>query len=282
VSSAYLDRFVDDHRLLAAREAGRESQEQSPYLRYMSQAGWRAAELHLALASRPDLADFAPEPTTAKDVRDWIESIETQARRVFDALAEKRDTIRESDRPLVDRVLAQRDGFPDRLAGLLSPDVDGMNIRQHGDLRLGQMLIVKDDIFIGGFDGDVRFTVDERRRRRPPASDVACLINSIDYSVGAALERAGGMAPEEQVRIAAAVMEWRNLAMTAFLNGYRETMKDTRLWPADAHAGDAMINFFLLERVLYDIEDELAHRPEWLRIPLIGLLRIPSEPVSET
>jgi len=38
----------------------------------------------------------------------------------------------------------------------------------------------------------------------------------------------------------------------------------------------------LLERVLYDIEDELVHRPEWLRIPLTGLLRILSEPVSET
>jgi maltose alpha-D-glucosyltransferase/alpha-amylase len=282
VSSAYLDRFVDDHRLLAAREAGRESQEQSPYLRYMSQAGWRAAELHLALASRPDLADFAPEPTSAKDVRDWIESIETQARRVFDALGERRDTIRESDRPLVDRALTQREGFSDRLAGLLSPDVDGMNIRLHGDLRLGQMLIVKDDIFIGGFDGDVRFNVEDRRRKRAPARDIACLINSIDYSVGAALERAGGMAPEEQVRIGAAVMEWRNLATNAFLNGYRETMKDSRLWPTDPHAGDAMINFFLLERVLYDIEDELVHRPEWLRIALTGLLRILSEPVSET
>jgi maltose alpha-D-glucosyltransferase / alpha-amylase len=282
VSSAYLDRFVDDHRLLGAREFGRESQEQSPYLRYMSQAGRRAAELHLALASRPDLPDFAPEPTRPEDVRSWIENVEAQARRVFDALGERRDTVRESDRPLVDRVLTQRNTFSDRLAALLWPDIDGMSIRPHGDLRLGQMLIVKDDIFIGGFDGDVRLDVDDRRRKRPAARDIACLINSIDYSVGAALERARSMAPEEQVRLGAAVMEWRNLAMTAFLNGYRETIKDSQLWPADPHAGDAMINFFLLERVLYDIEDELVHRPEWLRIPLTGLLRILSEPVSET
>ena len=282
VSSAYLDRFVDDHRLLGAREFGRESEEQSPYLRYMSQAGWRAAELHLALASRPDLEDFAPEPTRPENVRGWIENLETQARRVFDMLGEKRDTVRESDRPLVDRILAQRDTFANHLASLLWPDVDGMSIRLHGDLRLGQMLIVKDDIFIGGLDGDVRLSVDDRRRKRPPAYDVACLINSIDYSVGAALERARGMAPDEQARLGAAVMVWRNHAMTAFLNGYRETIKNSQLWPTDPHAADAMINFFLLERVLYDIEDELGHRPEWLRIPLTGLLRILSEPVSET
>ena len=282
VSSAYLDRFVDDHRLLSAREFGRESQEQSPYLRYMSQAGWRAADLHLALASRPDIPDFAPAPTSPENVRSWIEDVKAQARRVFEALAERRDAIRESDRPLADRVLARRDTFSDLVATLLWPDIDGMNIRLHGDLRLGQMLIVKDDIFIGGFDGDVRFSVDDRRRKRPAACDIACVINSIDYSVGAALERAGGMAPDEQARLGAAVMEWRNLATTAFLNGYRDTMKDSRLWPADPHASDALINFFLLERVLYDIEDELVRRPEWLRIPLTGLLRILSEPVSET
>ena len=87
---------------------------------------------------------------------------------------------------------------------------------------------------------------------------------------------------DEQARLGAAVMVWRNHAMTAFLNGYRETIKNSQLWPTDPHAADAMINFFLLERVLYDIEDELVHRPEWLRIPLTGLLRILSEPVSET
>jgi maltose alpha-D-glucosyltransferase / alpha-amylase len=282
VSSAYLDRYIDDHRLLAARENGGESEQQSPYLRYMSQAGWRAAELHLALASRPDLTDFAPEPTRPEHVRGWISQVEDQAKQVFDALSQKRERIPESDRALVDRILAQRESFADRLAELLPPDIDGQNIRLHGDLRLGQMLIVKDDIFIGGFDGDPSVPLDERRRKAPPARDVACLINSIDYSVGAALERVLGMAPDEQGRLKAAVIEWRNRAMAAFLTGYRETMRDSQLWPADPHAADALINFFLLERVLYDIEDELAHRPDWLRIPLTGLLRILSDPASET
>jgi maltose alpha-D-glucosyltransferase / alpha-amylase len=282
VSSAYLDRFIDDHRVLAGSQHGGESDEQAPYLRYMSQAGWRAAELHLALSSRSDLADFAPEPTKPEDVRGWIGDIEAQAERVFDTLRLHRETIREFDRALVDRVLAARETFTDRLAALLPADIDGLNIRLHGDLRLAHMLIVKDDIFISGFDGEARFTLDERRRKRPAARDVARLINSIDYSVGAALERTRGMAPDEHGRLGAALMEWRDRATTAFMTGYRETMRNTRLWPADPHAADAMINFFLLEKVLYDIEDELFHRSEWLRIPLTGMLRLLSEPASET
>jgi maltose alpha-D-glucosyltransferase / alpha-amylase len=280
VSSAYLDRFMDDHRVLADHRHDGGSDEQAPYLRYMSQAGWRAAELHLALASRPDLADFAPEPTRPEDVRGWIGEIEAQAARIYDALQHHRETTRDSDRALLDRVLATRETFSDRLAALLPADVDGLNIRLHGDLRLAHMLIVKDDIFICGFDGEARLPLAERRRKAPAARDVAWLINSIDYSVGAALERARGMAPDEHSRLAAALNEWRDRATAAFMSGYRDTIRSTRLWPSDPHAADAMINFFLLEKVLYEIEDELIHRPEWLRISLSSLLRILSEPAS--
>src|SRR5262249_28114869 len=54
VSSAYLDRFVDDQHLLVAGASAR-SEEQVPYLRIMSQAGRRAAELHRALAGNSEL-----------------------------------------------------------------------------------------------------------------------------------------------------------------------------------------------------------------------------------
>ena len=61
VTAAYLDRFVDEQRLLAASEHPGESEEQVPYLRYMSQTGRRVAEMHLALAaSRRDLRISRP------------------------------------------------------------------------------------------------------------------------------------------------------------------------------------------------------------------------------
>ena len=61
VTSAYLDRFVDEQRVLASGDAPAESEEQTAYLRYMSQTGRRVAEMHVALASRDDDAAFAPE-----------------------------------------------------------------------------------------------------------------------------------------------------------------------------------------------------------------------------
>jgi maltose alpha-D-glucosyltransferase/alpha-amylase len=281
VTSAYLDRFVEEQRLLAASEHPGESEEQTPYLRYMSQIGRRVAEMHLALAGSTEFVDFAPEPTRSEDVQRWIEDVVARAERVFEVLRQRRDTVREADRPLIDQALAQRATLHDRLRALIPGTIDGLNIRHHGDFHLGQILIVKDDIFIIDFEGEPRRSQAERRRKAPAARDVAGLIRSIDYSATAAMERALKVAPDEQGKLAAALAEWRERSAAAFLSAYREIMANQPLWPADKPAAEQMLNFFLLEKVFYEIEYELAHRPEWLRVPLTGMLRILSQHTNE-
>jgi maltose alpha-D-glucosyltransferase/alpha-amylase len=274
VTAAYLDRFVDEQRLLAASERPGEIEEQVPYLRYMSQTGRRVAEMHVALANNKELPEFMPEPTRPEDVQRWIDDIMARAERIFDTLVHRRDTLKEADRPLADQLLAYQSTLPDRLKALLPRDTDGLNIRHHGDLHLGQLLIVKDDIFIIDFEGEPRRTITERRRKVPAARDVAGLIRSIDYSSTAALERALKVATDEHGRLGLTLAEWRDRSTAAFLSAYRDTIVNQRLWPAEPLAAERMLNFFLLEKAFYEIEYELAHRPDWLRVPLTGMLRI--------
>jgi maltose alpha-D-glucosyltransferase / alpha-amylase len=281
VSAAYLDRFIDKRRLFA-REKAAESEEQGPYLRYMAQAGKRSAELHLALSANTERADFAPEPTRAADVARWTGEVTAQADRAFDSLSQRRDGLRESDRALIDRVLGLRDVLHRRIASLLPTDIGGSNIRLHGDFQLRRLLIVKDDIFIAGFDGDESRPLEERRRKAPPARDIASMIRSVEGSVAAAFDRALRSAPGDHGRLAGALTVWGARAAGVFLDAYHEAMTNARLWPADPHATDALVNFFLLERMLGEIEDALANRPDWLRIPLNALLRTLSEQASET
>ena len=237
--------------------------------------------MHMALASSEADADFKPEPTRPEDVRRWIEDAVTRAERVFEALRQRRETVKESDRLLVDQALAQRASLRDRLGALLPADIDGLNIRHHGDFHLGQVLVVKDDIFIIDFEGEPRRTLTERRRKAPAARDAAGLIRSIDYSATAALERALKVAPDEDGKLSTALAEWRDRSVAAFRGAYRETMTDQRLWPADPDAAARMLDFFLLEKAIYEIEYELAHRPDWLRVPLTGMLRILSQHSNE-
>jgi maltose alpha-D-glucosyltransferase/alpha-amylase len=277
VTAAYLDRFVDEQRLLAASEHPGQSEEQMPYLRYMAQTGKRVAEMHLALASSEEIADFAPEATRPEDVERWIDETLTRAERVFDALQQRRDAFKEVDRQLIDQLLSLRSSLRNRLGELVPPDIDNLNIRHHGDFHLGQMLIVKDDIFIIDFEGEPRRPHSERRRKAPAARDVAGLVRSIDYSATAAFERGLKTSPDEQGRLATALAEWRDSATAAFLAAYREAMTHPRLWPTDRRAAEGMLNFFLIEKAFYEIEYELAHRPDWLRVPLTGMLRILSQ-----
>lgn len=175
-----------------------------------------------------------------------------------------------------------RENLHQRLASLLAPDIGGSNIRLHGDFQLRRLLIVKDDIFIAGFDGDQGRPLEERRRKAPAARDVAGMIRSIEHSVAAAYDRVLRVAADEHGKLAGALTVWGARAAGTFLEFYREAMTNTRLWPADPHATDALVNFFLLERMLGEIEDALVNRPDWLRIPLNALFRTLSETASET
>src|SRR5262249_50267083 len=93
------------------------------------------------------------------------------------------------------------------------------------------------------------------------------------YSVSAALQRSLKVEADEDGRVAAALTAWRDESIAAFLAAYRQAMTDARLWPADKHAAEPVLRFFLLEKAFYEIEYELAHRPDWLRVALGGALR---------
>jgi maltose alpha-D-glucosyltransferase/alpha-amylase len=273
VTNAYLDRYVEEQRLLTG-EAATESDEQATYLLRMRQVGRRVAEMQLALASRDDVPDFKPEPIGRTDVEKWTDDVLRRAQRAFARLARHRLPKASADRAPIDDILSHQSSLPDYLRGLLPGTLEAMKIRHHGDFHLGQMLIVKDDVVILDFEGEPRRSLAERRRKMPAARDLAGLIRSIDYSASAALERALKSAPDEQGKVARALDDWCERSVAAVLAAYREFMLDARLWPAQPDDAERLLDFFLLEKACYEIEYEMAHRPNWLRVPLAGLQRI--------
>ena len=49
------------------------------------------------------------------------------------------------------------------------------------------------------------------------------------------------------------------------------------LWPENAEDRRALLDVFLLEKALYEIEYELTNRPAWAAIPMDATLRILNE-----
>jgi len=271
VAGNAIDRYIDAQRLVGTADNTSAKDEKSAYLRTMALIGRRVAEMQVALASRDDYPEFKPERVVPADVERWIGALLARADQVLERLAETK--LNERDALVAGQLSEMRGSLRDRLTQLFANATEFFNIRHHGDLHLGQILMVRDDVFIIDFEGEPRRSLVERRMRAPAARDVAGVIRSIDYSVSAALQRSLKVGADEDGRIAAALTIWRDEAVAAFLAAYREAMTDSRLWPADDRAARNVLRFFLLEKAFYEIEYELAHRPDWLRFPLSGALR---------
>jgi maltose alpha-D-glucosyltransferase/alpha-amylase len=240
----------------------------------MRQIGRRAAELHNALASRSDIADFAPEPISAADVRTWTTTVLQRVENTLDDLAAKRDRFGGSDRASAEALLARRDDVLGQIGSCLPEQIEAACIRHHGDLHLGQMLFAKDNVFIIDFEGEPQRSLAERRRKGPPARDVAGVLRSVDYAATAAFDRAQQAWPDDHGHLLVALERWRQAAADAFLSAYRESLTNPVLWPRERAEADRLLKFFLLEKVFYEVDYELANRPTWLHIPLAGAHRI--------
>jgi maltose alpha-D-glucosyltransferase/alpha-amylase len=273
VTANGLDRLVEEMRLAPPEDAP-DSLEMAAMLQRIRQIGHRTAELHLAFACTNEIDDFAPEPITQQDVERWIESGLVRAQTGFDLLQRVRGSLPEMSAEMAQRLLAHRDAILAYLDAQKADSFDGLKIRHHGDFHLGQVLIAKDDAYILDFEGEPRRGLAERRSKAPPARDVAGFLRSIDYAVSTALDRAPDLGAEERAALTDRLRNWAGRLAAAYWESYRETLGDSPLWPADDGQTQRLLDLFLLEKALYEIEYELSNRPAWSHIPLEATLRI--------
>ena len=272
VTGAYLDRFIDEQRLLTG-EPPAESAELAAYLQRIQVIGTRTAEMQSALASRRDLPDFAPEPIAEADIVGWTERLLERCENTFGVLKARVEELPELTRATVESMLAQSDAIKRYIQQLLPNRIEAGKIRHHGDFHLGQILIAKDDAFILDFEGEPRRPLEERRQKAPAARDIAGLIRSIDYSTTSALLRANHLTPEECTALMPRLATWRERVTLAFWQASRQPSGDG-LWPVDEEVAVRLLEFFLLEKAFYEIEYELNNRPTWLHVPVDGTWRI--------
>ena len=136
--------------------------------------------------------------------------------------------------------------------------------RIHGDLHLGQVLDVPDRGWVLiDFEGEPLRPLAERNDLDSPLRDVAGILRSLDYVVGA-LTRAPHDAEVSTVRA------WSEAAQTAFLDGYCDIGPD----PRREHA---LLRAFVLDKACYEVVYEARHRPSWLDLPTSAITRLLQE-----
>ena len=183
--------------------------------------------------------------------------------------------------PLAQSVIDTRETFSALIDRPVTLPAGSRRIRCHGDYHLGQVLVTANDFVIIDFEGEPARSLEARRAKQPPWLDVAGMLRSFSYARMVVL-RSAAHTPEERSTMMAVADTWEQQVRQAFLTGYTSVQAARDGASTDSGEGPvtlaeheaALLTLFELEKALYELRYELHSRPDWVDIPLLGLLQL--------
>ena len=215
------------------------------------------ASMHTVLASEPSDPAFCPEEPSGETLALLVARIDEEIEQVFSTLP---------DDPRLEPIAGRGDELRDALRAIGQSGPFGRLIRHHGDYHLGQVVWTDEgDWVVLDFEGEPARPLHERRRKRSALRDVAGMLRSFSYAASASrLER--GIEPPP---------DWETSVRKEFLAGYLAEV-DPSIVPPEA-AIERRLRLFELEKALYELHYELGHRPDWVSVPVAGILQLLDE-----
>ena len=234
--------------------------------------GQRLGEMHGVLAAQTTNQDFKPETTTAKDTQAWAKDVGAQIDRALQLLKLHQSQLNPADQALVSEMLGQKKALASSVQALAKATAGGLRIRVHGDLHLGQVLVVKGDAYLIDFEGEPARPLHERRGKHSPYKDVSGVLRSFDYAAAMALNVQGvDHSPQADTARQRVTDRYLSEARKAFIQAYHQATSTLAHDWQDANGQDAALTLFSLEKAAYEVAYEAENRPTWLPVPLQGL-----------
>jgi trehalose synthase-fused probable maltokinase len=229
------------------------------FLDSLHRLGEVTGHMHAVLGSDSDDPSFCPEETSSESLGLLTATVDEEIESIFIDLPEDNEDL--------EPIRGRGEEVRERLRMLTNLGGAGRVIRHHGDFHLGQTLWADDDWVILDFEGEPARSLPERRRKRSPLRDVSGMLRSFAYAASAAPLQRGVEPPAD----------WEDRARSQFLDGYRKTV-DQHLVPSGASM-DKLLRVFELEKAVYELRYELNNRPDWVKIPVAGIVRMLEEEV---
>jgi len=212
------------------------------------------AGLHSVLASDAGDPAFSPEEPSQEALSLLTATVDEDIERIF---------VRLPDDPRLAPIVGRGQDVRERLAARAQVGGGGRVIRTHGDYHLGQTLYTPRGWVIIDFEGEPARPLPERRQKRSPLRDVAGMMRSFAYVASAVEILRGGQAPAD----------FEQRARDVFLEQYLANVESTLL-PAGENAILSLLSIFELEKAIYELRYELDNRPDWVSIPVAGIIRL--------
>lgn len=235
----------------------------------MVRLGTLIAELHLALASI-NREGFKPAGIDETELKEWYRTMKENVQELLGYLRKN-----EGVKGPGGEVLKLKEAIYTSIKKVFSLKGHlGKKIRIHGDLHLEQILKTGDTFLVLDFEGEPLKEPVACRQKHPSLKDVAGMLRSFNYAAHSALfNYLDNNYLEGMPSLKEAVLIWEREVVKNFVTGYINRVRDRRadLLPPVAKFNQALA-LFKLDKALYEALYEINNRPDWLPIPLQGIL----------
>jgi maltose alpha-D-glucosyltransferase/alpha-amylase len=236
--------------------------------------GVRTAELHLALASSSTDPAFTAEQMTRQDIEELAVRVRDSALQGFELLKKRLSLLPDDSLQMAGQVLMKRREIVEPLLTFSMEREYGKRIRVHGNFHLGRVLRTRNDFVIADFDGEAELPLMERRAKRSPLKDVACMLRSFSYAAHSALISYVSRRPEDMGTLEPWARLWERSVCSEFVSAYARTASPGAILPPQQDDLRRLLNLLLLEKATDEMVVELHHNPARARIPLAGILAL--------
>lgn len=236
--------------------------------------GQRTAEMHAALAANPDEKDFEHEPFSLHYQRSLFSSLQSLTRNSFQNLQKSLKNLPEEVKKEAKEVLEMKSDVLKCFKRVYLHKIPIMKIRTHGDYHLGQVLWTGKDFVIIDFEGEPARAFSERRLKRSPLRDVAGMVRSFHYAAYSSIFEPEFSQQRKDGNLEQWAESWYYHITRLFLEGYMDKVGESNFIPQKQEDFNILMETFLLEKAVYELNYELNNRPDWLLIPLRGIKTI--------
>ncbi len=236
--------------------------------------GRRTGELHMVLGEASSDPAFAAEACSPSYMQSRVQAMQQSAIRAMTLLRGRLSALSPTNEAQARAVLEQKSFILDRLGSLSTASVTAMRIRCHGDYHLGQVLYTGQDFVIIDFEGEPARPLAERRAKHIPIVDLAGMIRSFHYAAHAALRQRGeDPSLGTTQNLLSWAEQWYHSTRTAFLQGYHAMASEAPFSARSQPEFQLLLDVHLLDKALYELTYELNNRPDWIALPLTGILQ---------
>ena len=239
----------------------------------MRRLGLRTAELHKSLAVPTQDPAFAVETLDIDDVNVAAADARKLAEKAFRHVEKLVAESGGDDASPAALLLSRRKQCMALIDTLAQNPIGAVKTRIHGDYHLGQVLVVKDDVIIVDFEGEPSRPLAERRAKSSPMRDIAGMLRSFAYAIATAKREMARRVPDGAAateRLDEELVQFSKI----FIESYMESVRGSPVWIEDEPTRRRLLVLHLIAKAFYEIDYEAGNRPDWINIPIEGVIDI--------